>query len=164
MKNLKNILMLSACVMMASLQPALAKNNLSRFAYADICKKTPKQEVADALDSWIAAVGGESREALEKLYADEAVIVPTVSAKIIVSPEQRKEYFDTFLAHPRTKIKVKESHIRTDGDWAVNTGVYLFSYKDKGKKINIPARFSFTYKKSWGGWKIVDHHSSRMPK
>ena len=55
------------------------------------------------------------------------------------------------------------SNIRVYGDTAINTGYYTFSFLKDGESKSLPARYSFVYVKRNGDWKIVDHHSSKVP-
>ena len=68
-----------------------------------------------------------------------------------------------FTALRRLKAETNESIVRIFGDTAVNSGLYTFRYEKDGKVVNVPARFSFTYRKDGDKWKIVDHHSSVVP-
>lgn len=126
-------------------------------------KKQAEKEISQVFDQWMAAVGTGSSDAVMKLYAEDAVLLPTLSGKVCNTPELRKEYFDEFTAKPNLKGVVVESHIRVFGGMAVNSGLYTFSYTKDGATVVVPARFSFVYHKYPQGWLIVDHHSSRMP-
>lgn len=126
-------------------------------------QETPKQQVQKAFDTWLAAVSSGSSDAVTKLYAKDAVLLPTLSPKVHNTPELRKEYFDAFTAKENLKGAVNEEHIRVFGNTAVNSGLYTFTFTKDGETITVPARFSFVYRKTPHGWLIVDHHSSKLP-
>ena len=119
--------------------------------------------VKAAYNDWVKAVTGGSADPVLNLYDDKAVLLATFGPKPLVGHSQLREYFVKFTALPRLKAETNESIIRIFGDTAVNSGLYTFSYEKEGKVVNVPARFSFTYRKDGDKWKIVDHHSSVVP-
>ncbi len=119
--------------------------------------------VRAAYNDWVKAVTGGSADPVLKLYDDKAVLLATFGPKPLVGHSQLREYFVKFTALPRLKAETNESIIRIFGDTAINSGLYTFKYEKDGKVVNVPARFSFTYRKDGGKWKIVDHHSSVVP-
>ncbi len=119
--------------------------------------------VRAAYNDWVKAVTGGSADPVVKLYDDKAVLLATFGPKPLVGRSQLREYFVKFTALPRLKAETNESIIRIFGDTAVNSGLYTFKYEKDGKVVNVPARFSFTYRKDGDKWKIVDHHSSVVP-
>ena len=52
---------------------------------------------------------------------------------------------------------------RVFGDAAVSTGRYTLTLSPVPPLREVPARFSFTWRRTAGVWRIVDHHSSAMP-
>ena len=54
-------------------------------------------------------------------------------------------------------------HIQVFGNVAINDGFYNFSYTENSQHKELKARYSFTYLKESGSWKIIDHHSSVVP-
>ncbi len=117
-----------------------------------------------AYNDWVKAVTGGSPDPVLKLYDGKAVLLPTFGPKPLVGHAQLREYFIKFTALPKLSVATNESIIRIFGDTAVNSGLYTFSYEKEGKIVTVPARFSFTYRKEGDKWKIVDHHSSVVPR
>jgi uncharacterized protein (TIGR02246 family) len=122
-----------------------------------------EEQIQQAFNAWLIAVSSGSSDAVLKLYAQDAVLLPTLSPNVETTPASRKEYFDAFTAKPNLKGTVNEEHIRVFGDVAVNSGLYTFTYTQNSQKVSIPARFTFVYHKTTEGWLIVDHHSSKLP-
>ena len=91
------------------------------------------------------------------------MLLPTLSPKVADTPELRKDYFDVFTAKQNLRGAVNEEHIRVYGLFAVNSGLYTFTYTKNGQMVSVPARFSFVYHKTPQGWMIIDHHSSKLP-
>lgn len=81
-------------------------------------QETSKQQIQKAFDTWLAAVSSGSSDAVIKLYAKDAVLLPTLSPKVHNTLELRKEYFDAFTAKENLKGTVNEEHIRVFGNTA----------------------------------------------
>lgn len=125
---------------------------------------TPSEhEIAILFDLWNAALQTGSPELVASLYAQDAVLLPTVSNRVRTSRAQIADYFHHFLAlQPRGTIN--QQFIRILGpDLALNAGVYTFDLVRDGRPEQVTARYDFLYKRVNGRWLIVDHHSSRMP-
>lgn len=163
MKNFLRLLLVVAFLICLT-PAAYAENAVAVKSVAHISsQETSKQQVQKALDAWLAAVSSGSSDAVMKLYARDAVLLPTLSPKVHNTPELRKEYFDVFTAKENLKGTVNEEHIRVFGNIAINSGLYTFTFTKDGETVEVPARFSFVYHKTPHGWLIVDHHSSKQP-
>lgn len=144
---------------------------------ADAEGRNPAQEreVAAALDAWLAAVATRVPANVERLYDPQAaVLLPTVSAVVHDTAEERAAYFKMFLGdRPNIKGAVTERHVRVFGarkDVGIASGLYTFTWTGKdGQTVTVPARYTFTFEKErppGGGpkrWMIVEHHSSVAP-
>jgi uncharacterized protein (TIGR02246 family) len=135
------------CLLLLSVAAAASDENSIKTAYND----------------WVSAVTGGSPDRVLELYDDKAVLLATFGPRPLVGHTQLREYFVEFTALPKLRAETKESIIRIYGDTAVNSGLYTFSYERDGKVVDVPARFSFTYRKDGEKWKIIDHHSSVVP-
>jgi uncharacterized protein (TIGR02246 family) len=119
--------------------------------------------VKEALNTWLKAVASGGPDAVMTLYADDAVLLPTLAPGVHANPAKRLEYFKVFTANENLQGKIDELHTRVFGDVGINSGLYTFSFKKNGQDVSAAARFSFVYKKTALGWLIVDHHSSLVP-
>ena len=109
---------------------------------------------------WNAALATGSPDAVTALYADDAVLLPTVSNQVRHNHDEIRDYFVNFLAR-KPQGEIKESNIRFLGkDVVINSGVYAFTF---GNGDKVTARFTYLYRKVGGEWKIAEHHSSAMP-
>ena len=125
----------------------------------------PKEDVAAATRAWKAAYDSRDPQRALALYDSKAVFWGTLSPTVRDTPEAILDYFKGMPATPHSRALLGEQRIRVFGKIAINTGYYTFSVLRGGKRIKVPARFSFTYRQHGEGrWMIVDHHSSRMPK
>ena len=97
-----------------------------------------------------------------KLYAPDAVLLPTVSNKVRHNHAEMKDYFEQFLEYKPTG-KINEQNIRIYGPVAINSGIYTFTMTKEGKQSEVRARYTFVYHRHGERWLIVEHHSSAMP-
>lgn len=118
-----------------------------------------QNEIIQLFDEWNEALQTRDPKQVAALYADNAILLPTVSNKVRHNREEIEDYFVTFLAK-EPQGKIDEANVRTFGDIAINSGVYTFTLKGD---VVVPARFTFVYR--WNGqrWMIIEHHSSQMP-
>lgn len=115
------------------------------------------------LMQWTEAVASGRIEQVLGLYAPDAILVPTLSNKIIVTQEGRRRYFEFFLSDGGARCAVEHEEFRIDreGDTVTIGGVYSFSFPRPTGEETVPARFLFTFEKLNTRWLITGHHSSR---
>ena len=118
-----------------------------------------KEQIHQAYQLWQELVAAEKSEDVVNCYAKNAILLPTVSNTVCNTPELIKDYFDLFLAK-KPRCKEIENHIRVFDTVATNSGVYRFTLNED---VVVDARFTFVYEQINGEWKIIEHHSSKMP-
>lgn len=137
-----------------------------------ICSASTPQaiEVEKTYANWCAAIGSAKGNAHEvvKYYAAGAILLPTLSPKILMNYHGGlNDYFVNLTQYPNIKCTTDKLITRVygkSGRFAINTGLYTFSYTDTdGKTKEIPARFSFVYQKFNHKWLIINHNSSVLP-
>ena len=117
-------------------------------------------DVLGLFDQWNTALSTLNPDTVTALYADNAVLLPTVSNQVRHNHEEIKDYFVGFLQKsPQGVVDEFNVNILSDTH-ATNSGVYTFTFGDGSK---VSARFSYLYVASDDGWKILQHHSSAMP-
>jgi uncharacterized protein (TIGR02246 family) len=127
-----------------------------------ICPTLNAQKVAGLFDRWNASLQTKNPQKVAENYAQDAVLLPTLSNKPRTDHEQIIDYFTSFLqANPVGTID--ERTIRYGTDWASDTGLYTFKLTENGKVRYIKARYSFVYECIKGHWLIIHQHSSAMP-
>lgn len=128
-------------------------------------REPSKAQVASLFDRWNAALQTGDPEKVAKLYAADAVLLPTVSNKIRTDHAQIVDYFEHFLANKPVGKKVRTIVNVLDRNSALDTGIYRFTLTDPktGKKRVVEACYTYEYEKRGGQWLIVNHHSSAMP-
>ena len=117
-------------------------------------------DVLGLFDQWNTALSTLNPDTVTALYADNAVLLPTVSNQVRHNHEEIRDYFVGFLQKSPQGV-VDEFNVNILRDTHVtNSGVYTFTFGDGSK---VSARFSYLYVASDDGWKILQHHSSAMP-
>ena len=117
-------------------------------------------DVLGLFDQWNTALSTLNPDTVTALYADNAVLLPTVSNQVRHNHEEIRDYFVGFLQKSPQGV-VDEFNVNILSDTHVtNSGVYTFTFGDGSK---VSARFSYLYVASDDGWKILPHHSSAMP-
>ena len=117
-------------------------------------------DVLGLFDQWNTALSTLNPDTVTALYADNAVLLPTVSNQVRHNHEEIRDYFVGFLQKsPQGVIDKFNVNILSDVH-ATNSGIYTFTFGDGSQ---VSARFSYLYVASADGWKILQHHSSAMP-
>ncbi len=117
-------------------------------------------DVLGLFDQWNTALSTLNPDTVTALYADNAVLLPTVSNQVRHNHEEIRDYFVGFLQKSPQGV-VDEFNVNILSDTHVtNSGIYTFTFGDGSK---VSARFSYLYVASDDGWKILQHHSSAMP-
>jgi len=134
---------------------------------ATVAQSAPRpsqQEIAGLFDKWNTALKGDP-QGVAALYAEDAVLLPTLSPVVRTNREQIKDYFTKDFLPKKPTGTITESHIRiVDKDTASHSGNYTFTITDKtGARTKVPARFTYVYEKIRGAWLITEHHSSVAP-
>jgi uncharacterized protein (TIGR02246 family) len=122
-----------------------------------------EKEIAELFNKWNASLQTGKPEGVVKLYAEDAVLLPTVDNAVRIGYEAIKSYFREFIKL-KPKGEIIERHISVlDKNNVADDGLYAFSIVANGKNKVIKARYSFIYEKIKGKWLIKVHHSSQMP-
>ena len=125
-----------------------------------------KGSVRAAYFNWIDEVEGSRgiTNGVVDLYAQDAILMPTLRSKICDTPRERNDYFIFFLSLKNLQVQTIKLITREYGEIAMNTGFYNVSFEDdQGEIKTVYARFDFWYKKIDGKWKIIFHQSSVLP-
>lgn len=120
---------------------------------------TTENDILALFARWNQALQTGDPKQVAALYAENGILLPTVSNQVRHNHEEIEDYFVHFLAK-KPVGKIDEANVRIFADVAMNAGVYTFTFEGGA---TVQARFSFVYR--WDGqqWLIVEHHSSQMP-
>ena len=123
---------------------------------------TLSDSIGALFDQWNDALQTLDPDQVVALYADDAILLPTISNDVRLSHSELRDYFVSFLQQQPRGV-INESNIRNLGDIGVHSGVYTFTLTADGQTSEAQCRFTFVYAKHDDGWKIIEHHSSFMP-
>ena len=123
------------------------------------CASTDEAAVASLFDRWNNSLKTLDSDKVVANYADDAVLLPTVSNKPRTNHEEIKDYFNSFLKKEPSGV-IDKRIIKIGCNVAQDVGVYTFTFKG-GQKVQ--ARYTYVYEYENGNWLIAHHHSSVMP-
>jgi uncharacterized protein (TIGR02246 family) len=121
-----------------------------------------KNEISDQFVKWNDALLTGDPSNVVAYYASDAILLPTVSAKVRHNHDEIRDYFVHFLSK-KPHGRITEQNIRIYDNIAINSGLYTFSLMEDGDQTDVAARFTFVYRKYEDGWLIIEHHSSILP-
>lgn len=128
--------------------------------YAESCKKVTTGEISALFERWNRALLTGDPKKVVALYAEDSLLLPTVSNKPRRTVGEKEDYFRHFL-EKRPSGRVSERFIELGCNRAVDSGLYTFTFAETGQSID--ARYTFTYRWTGSQWLITSHHSSAMP-
>jgi len=140
------------CMALAACNPA-----------SDSETNTTEADIAGLFDQWNASLQTGEPAKVVANYADNGVLLPTVSNKVRTTPAEMKDYFEHFLTLSPYGV-IDQQHIRIEGNTAINAGIYTFTINKNDEEKQVQARYTFVYERQPNNeWLIVNHHSSAMP-
>lgn len=148
--------------MTSVITPVQAQNATQEKTENSQCNKSSTEEIESLFQRWNQSLQTGNPEKVTANYANNAVLLPTVSNQVRNSPGEIREYFEMFL-----KMKpvgtIDEQNVRIYCNLAINSGVYTFRLTNNNQVNKVQARYTFVYRKIDDKWLIVEHHSSAMP-
>jgi len=95
-------------------------------------------------------------------YADNSILIPTSMNQPRKGRASIREYFEGVVKRSPT-VTIVDGTITTGHNWAINVGVYEWTFGDDGSQKQ--ARYTFVYvcTEDDEEWKISHHHSSGLP-
>jgi uncharacterized protein (TIGR02246 family) len=151
-------MVLAGCASYGSIPPDY------RTAATELCKATSEMEIASLFERWNASLRTGDPQQVVANYAARSILLPTVSNKPRLTPEEKMDYFQHFLENRPTGT-IDMRFVEIGCNTAVDAGLYSFTFGATGQVVH--ARYSYTYR--WypeadgGKWLITSHHSSAMP-
>lgn len=122
-----------------------------------------QEQIHEIARKWAQAIESRLPENVLKLYHPDGSLWGTLSPVLRQGHQAILEYFVKFLQWEDLKCEFKDGTIRIRDDYAFFSGSYVFTWRARGNNVEVPARFSFIYKKENGNWLIMEHHSSLFP-
>ena len=119
-----------------------------------------RDTIAALFDRWNDTLKSGDPKQVVANYAEQSILLPTVSNTPRLTPAEKEDYFVQFLQSQPSGV-IELSQIEISGDIAVDSGVYTFTMGASGAVVK--ARYTFVYKWDGANWLIISHHSSAMP-
>ena len=126
-------------------------------------KEAPGSEIAAATAAWVDAFNSRDPARIVGLYEPDAVLIGTNAKQPAAGSAAIAAYFADAPKRPMDRVALGEHTVRVYGDMAIDSGLYNFFLVSDGKSTLVPGRYTFVYRKRDGKWRIVEHHSSRVP-
>lgn len=124
----------------------------------------PKEEAYQVVDKFKRAFDASDVQGIVSLFAPDAVFLGTVSPKLATKTDEIKAYFQAIKTDTPRVVEIGDySTLVLSDSVVVFAGMDQFSSTRDGKKIDLPARFTFVVTKSERGWLISHFHSSARP-
>ncbi|MFN8124910.1 MAG: DUF4440 domain-containing protein [Candidatus Nanopelagicales bacterium] len=95
-------------------------------------------------------------------YTQRAILLATFKS-YVKGHARITRYFDDLTCKHGVRVKTQRITTSREGRMGYATGLYRFSYREGGKLVNVPARFTFVFVKRGDTWLIANHHSSEVP-
>lgn len=127
-----------------------------------LCQPATKKLAEELFNKWNQALQSGSAKKVAALYAEDAVLLPTVSNLPRTTPAEIEDYFAHFLEIQPYGV-IKQRNIKQGCNKLTDSGIYDFEVVREGKKEIVPARYTFVYEYRRNQWQIIHHHSSVMP-
>ena len=124
------------------------------------CAPLEQGDVEALFERWDRALASGNPAAVTALYADGALLLPTLSGESRTTPEGINAYFNQFLTRsPRGEVTSRQ--VIVGCNQAIDAGTYRFALQDPSETVE--ARFTFVYGFDGTNWRIQHHHSSLLP-
>lgn len=164
MSSLSSFLRLSALGFTLAMTPLHAAIAKEAPAKATIAPAADIESVKQALVTWLDTVKNKQPADITALYAEDGILLSTLKNKPFTTQAERLEYFKNFKTNKGLRGEIIEQHPKLLGNgFAMNNGTYIFRFEKDGNTVEVPARFTYVYRMDNGVWKIIAHHSSKMP-
>lgn len=127
-----------------------------------VCAPATLRLAEELFEHWNAALQTGDADRVTACYAEDAVLLPTVSNVPRTSPTEIRDYFLHFL-EKQPVGRIDQRNVKFGCNKLTDAGTYTFRVRDGDETREVPARYTFVYEHRDGVWKIVHHHSSMMP-
>jgi len=126
----------------------------------ETCKAADQAEIAALFDRWNESLQTGDARQVAAHYAERSILLPTVSNRPRLTPEEKEDYFRHFLAD-KPSGRINARMIEIGCNTAFDAGIYTFTFAATGAQV--VARYTYTYKWTGDKWLITSHHSSKTP-
>lgn len=129
------------------------------YAKSEQCHLSSKKEIAGLFERWNNSLQTGDPAKVVANYAQDSILLPTISNQPRLSAAEKEDYFKHFL-EKKPQGTINSRTIQVGCNDAFDAGLYTFKFGDGSE---VKARYTFTYKWTGREWLITSHHSSAMP-
>ncbi len=126
---------------------------------ASIATAGPAEDAVALVEQWSRTYSDNDRNALARLYADDAILLGTTDPQATRGLDGIREYFAPLDQGGRRNVIREKTAIVLGENAVAVTGFYDFSRKEQNYEPR-PSRFTFVVIKRDGRWLIAHLHSS----
>ncbi|MFP4639430.1 MAG: SgcJ/EcaC family oxidoreductase [Guyparkeria sp.] len=127
-----------------------------------VCAPATRQLAEDLFNQWNDALKTGDARRVTALYAEDGVLLPTVSNVPRTNHAEIEDYFEHFL-EKKPVGTINTRNVKLGCNKLTDAGTYTFRVTDGDETRDVPARYTFVWENRDGRWLIVHHHSSMMP-
>jgi hypothetical protein len=132
--------------------------------YSSVIRPSSETKDLDAfIADWAHGVNSHNVLAVISTYDSAGLLWGTFAKDLRSGHFHIRRYFEHLFDLDDVKVHFDSGETRQYRDIFIRSGAYTFTYRKKGTRVDIPARYSFVCKKEKSGWYIVEHHSSEFP-
>ncbi|NTU90776.1 MAG: DUF4440 domain-containing protein [Chlorobiaceae bacterium] len=124
------------------------------------------ENAEDVLSAWISGICNGAIDEVEKLYHENAVLIPTFSPHTVNTTQGIRQYFEQLATRDKLQVRLYEKSLKKQSlgcsSWVLS-GLYAFEFEVDQLLLTFPSRFTFAVDLSLEN-PIVHHHSSQVPR
>lgn len=123
------------------------------------------QQAVEVLLQWGENVNSGNIDGVMGLFAEDSILLPTFSSKILSNKEDIKAYFLMLAGRPGARVDIDESSVvatNAAGSTISIVGNYTFYFEEEGSLVAYPSRFTFVIRLG-SDQPIAHQHSSVVP-
>ena len=126
--------------------------------------KSPKaeRELLKLQREWLDAYQKHDAAALERIEADDFTLTEA-DGQVTTKPEDVASIRNAKPPQPDDSFDVEDVKVRLYGDTAILMGRVILKYRNKGQMVVERYRYTDTYLKRRGRWRVVASQLTRIP-
>jgi uncharacterized protein (TIGR02246 family) len=158
--KMKALSLFFAAAILAGCATGQVAQPTAQGARTERCRAISEAEIGSLFDRWNQSLQTGDAHKVVANYAERSILLPTVSDKPRLTPDEKEDYFHHFLEN-RPSGKIDMRFVEIGCNTAVDAGLYTFTFAKTGAVVS--GRYTYTYHWNGSEWLITSHHSSVMP-
>lgn len=131
---------------------------------ADVCTSARADDIAELFEAWDAALTTQHPDRVTRLYASEAILIPSSAAPPRSGYAEIRDYY-VHLLQRRPRLRVADRNIRIGCNQAIDTGTaaMILRGEQAGTTETLMVRYTLVHEWANGGWHIAHHSIVQLP-